>query len=167
MRKIFSLLMFTILTINLVAQEFEVPKNYVLEQKEDYSKYEVDILKGIDWLTQTPINQQAVKRKEINTFVMEWLTGSPTVNIEIKQEIVSFLGSNPDLVMIFMCGWTKYSLETKDFSNKIKGNQLGVEAVIDFYLKNKENLKKDKNVEKYIKLKEEGKLNDYISKNVE
>ena len=96
---------------------------------------------------------------------MEWITGSPTVSIEIKEEIVSFLGINPDLLMIFMGGWTKYSLETKDFNNKIKGNQMGIEAVIDFYLKNKENLKKDKNVEKYIKLREEGKLNEYISKN--
>jgi len=43
--------------------------------------------------------------------------------------------------------------------------QKGVEAVIEFYIKNKDYLKRDKNVEKYIKLKDEGKLEDYISKN--
>jgi hypothetical protein len=165
MKKLFSILMFTILTFNLVAQEFEVPKNYVLKQKEDFSKYEGDVLKGIDWLLQTPINTQTEKRKEINTFIIAWLTGSPDVSIEIKTEIVSFMKPNADLLIVFMCGWTKYSLETKDYKNKIKGNLSGIEAVIEFYVKNKENLKKDKNVEKYIKLKEEGKLEDYISKN--
>ena len=165
MKKTFSILIFSFLALNLVAQEFEVPKNYILKQKEDFSKYENEVLKGIDWLIQTPLNAQPEKRKEINTFVMTWLTGSPNVTIDIKPEIVSFIEPNADLIMIFMCGWTKYSLETKDYSNRIKESQKGVEAVIEFYIKNKENLKKDKNVEKYIKLKEEGKLEDYISKN--
>lgn len=165
MKKLFSILMFSFLTFNLFAQEFEVPKNYVLKGKEDFSKYESEVLKGIDWLFQTPINSQSDKRKEVNMFILSWLEGSPTVSVEIKQEIVSFMKPNPDLLMIFMCGWTKYSLENKDYNNKIKGSQKGVEAVIEFYVKNKENLKKDKNVEKYIKLKEEGKLEDYITKN--
>jgi len=165
MKKLFIIFTLSIFTFNLVAQEFEVPRNYVLKQKEDFSKYEGEVLKGIDWLTQTPLNTQPEKRKEINTFVIAWLTGSPDVSIDIKPEIVNFMKPNVDLLMIFMCGWTKYSLETKDYNNKIKGSQKGIEAVIEFYMKNKENLKKDKNVEKYIKLKEEGKLEEYISKN--
>ena len=158
--------MFSFLTFNLVAKEFEVPKNYVFKEKEDFSKYENEVLNGIDWLIQTPINSQPEKRKEVNMFIMSWIEGSPTVSVEIKQEIVSFMKPNPDLLMIFMCGWTKYSLETKDCKNKIMGSQKGVEAVIDFYIKNKEYLKKDNSVEKYIKLKEKGKLEEYISKNV-
>lgn len=165
MKKLFSILIFSFFTFNLVAQEFEVPKNYVLKEKEDFSKYESEVLKGIDWLIQTPLNIQPEKRKEINSFVMTWLTGSPDVSIDIKPEIVSFMKPNADLLIVFMCGWAKYSLETKDYNNKIKGNLSGIEAVIEFYVKNKENLKKDKNVEKYIKLKEEEKLEDYISKN--
>jgi len=165
MKKLFSILALSFLAFNLVAQEFEVPKNSVLKEKVDFSKYESEVLKGIDWLLQTPLNAQPEKRKEINTFVITWVTGSPDVSIEVKPEIVSFMKSNVDLLMIFMCGWTKYSLENKDYNNKIKGSQKGVEAVIEFYIKNKENLKKDKNVEKYIKLKEEGKLEDFISKN--
>jgi hypothetical protein len=166
MKKLIGILMFTILTSSLIAQEFEVPNNYVFTTKDDFAKYEGDILKGIDWLLKTPINIQPEKRKDVNAFVMAWLTGSPTVSVEIKPEIVSFMKPNADLLMIFMCGWTKYSLETREYNNKIMGNQKGVEAVIEFYLKNKEHLKKDNNVEKYIKLKEKGKLEEYISKNV-
>jgi len=41
----------------------------------------------------------------------------------------------------------------------------GVLAEGHIYIKNKDKLKKDINVEKYIKLKETGKLEEYISKN--
>ena len=165
MKKLFGILMFSILAFSLVAQEFEVPKNCILSKEEDYAKYEGDILKGIDWLLKTPISSQPEKRREINRFVMTWLTGSPTVTVNIKPEIVNFMKPNPDLLMVFMCGWTKYSIENKDNNNTAMGNQKGIEAVIEFYTKNKEYLKKDNNVEKYIKLKENGKLEEYISKN--
>jgi len=164
MKRVFGILMLTILTTGVFAQEFEVPKNYVFSNNEDFIKYEADVLKSIDWLTQTPIQTESEKRKEVNTFVLAWLTGSPDVSVEIKTEIVNFMDSNPDLLMIFMCGWAKYSIETKDYDNKIMGNLKGVETVIDFYIKNKENLKKDKNVEKYIKMKENGTLEEFITK---
>jgi len=32
MKKLFSILMFSFFALNLIAQEFEVPKNYVLNQ---------------------------------------------------------------------------------------------------------------------------------------
>jgi len=165
MKKLFSIIFFSILTFSLVAQEFEVPKNCVMTKVEDYAKYEGDVLKGIDWLLNTPVQTKPEKRKDVNGFFMTWLTGTPTVSIEIKSEIVSFMKPNSELLMIFMCGWTKYAIESKDSKNKIMGNQKGIEAVIDFYQKNKEYLKKDINVEKYIKMKEDGKLEDYISKN--
>ena len=165
MKNLIVFVLLTLLNTSMIAQEFEVPKNYVLKTNEDYSKYENDILKCIDWLINTPIKTQEDKRKEANTFFLAWLTGCSSVSIEIKTEIVNFTKPNADLLMIFMCGWTKFTLETKDKDNKIMGNQKGIEAVIDFYIKNKEDLKKDKNVEKYIEMKEEGKLEEYISKN--
>ncbi|ASB50409.1 hypothetical protein [Alkalitalea saponilacus] len=166
MNLFFGTLTLLLISLCITAQEFEVPNNYALKEKDDYAKYEADVLKGIDWLFKTPINIKSDKRKEINTFLMTWMTGSPTVRIEIKQEIVNFLKPNPDLLIIFLCGWTKYSLESNDYKNKILGNQKGLEAVIEFYIKNKENLKKDNNVEKYIKLQNKSKLEEYIKKNV-
>jgi len=114
---------------------------------------------------QTPIHGQTAKRKDANTFLLKWLSGSPNVHIEIKQEIVTFMGTSPDLLMVFMGGWAKYSLESKDFDNKIKGSKAGIEAVIDFYNANREFMTKDKNVEKYVKMKNKGTLDGYIEKN--
>jgi len=75
------------------------------------------------------------------------------------------MGTSPDLLMIFMGGWAKYSLESKDFKNKNSGSMAGIESVIEFYTKNKDFMPKDKNIEKYIKMKDKGTLKEYIEKN--
>ncbi|MCD4793814.1 MAG: hypothetical protein K8R54_11300 [Bacteroidales bacterium] len=165
MKKLTFTLLFAIITIGLIAQDFEVPQNYKLDKVEDYALYEQDVINCVDWLMKTPLNKEASKRKDANAFLLKWMTGSPNVHLEIKQEIVTFISTSPDLFMLFMGGWTKYSLETKDFDDKVAGNMAGIKTVIDFYTKNKEFIKKDKNIEKYIKMKEKGKLKDFIKDN--
>lgn len=165
MKKLTFVLLFVTMTIGLNAQDFEVPKNYTLDKVEDYASYEQDVINCVGWLMKTPLNVETEKRKNANAFLLKWLTGSPNVHLDIKQEILTFMTTSPDLLMIFMGGWAKYSLETKDFDDKVAGNHAGIISVIDFYTKNKELMRKDKNVEKYIKMKEKGKLKDFIKKN--
>jgi hypothetical protein len=161
-----AIIVLLLTTAMVYAQECDVPKDYVLEKPEDFAFYESDILKCINWLLNTPVNDQPTKRKEVNAFVLKWISGSPNVTIEMNMKIADFAKPNPELLMIFMCGWTKYSLESRVFNDKVMGNLKGVEAVIDFYTKNKAALEKDKNAEKYIKLKEQGKLEEYIKSNI-
>ncbi len=156
------LILFAIATAH--AQEFELPDQYKFEKAADYATYESHVIQAIDWINETPLNQEENKRKETNAFLLKWISGSPTVHLEIKQEIVTFIDS-PDLLMIFMSGWTKYALQSKDFNNKVEGSLAGVEAVIAFYEKNRQSMKKDKAVEKYVKLKANGKLRAYIVEN--
>lgn len=160
----FSLFLMTV-SFCLYSQEFEVPENYNLNNEGDYTAYEQDVIQCFDWLMKIPINEQTEKRKLANAFLLKWLTGSPNVQLEIKQEIVSFIGTSPDLLMIFMGGWAKYSLQSRKFDDRFGGNKAGVESVIEFYKKNKKYIPKDKNVEKYIKMKEKGTLDGYIRKN--
>jgi hypothetical protein len=164
MKTIRLTLILTIFSFGVFAQDFEVPKNYKLENEKDYDTYEADVVNCVDWLIKTPVNEQGDKRKEANAFLLKWVSGSSKVHIEIKQEIVTFMDSG-ELLMVFMGSWTKYSLESKDFNNKINGTMTGVESVIDFYIKNKGQISKNKGVEKYIKMKEKGTLKDYIEKN--
>jgi len=164
MKKLTLILIFTSITFGLFSQEFEIPKGYSLEVADDYAKYENDIIKCIDWLMETPINEQASKRKDANAFLLKWMSGSPYMHLEIKQEIVTFM-TTPELLMVFMGGWTKYSLVNKDFDNQIAGSIAGIDAVIEFYSKNKQFIKKDRNVEKYIKMKNKETLKEYVEKN--
>ncbi|TAL81807.1 MAG: hypothetical protein EPN88_00260 [Bacteroidetes bacterium] len=166
MKKIFIAFILAASMIGLSAQDFDVPKDFTANKPEDYAKYEKDIMLCINWIMATPVNDQTAKRKESYAFFMKWLTGTPNVSVDVKSEIVTFMEPNGDLLLIFMAGWTKYALETKDYKNKLNGNLKGIESVIDFYQKNKDNLKKDKNVEKYMKMKEKGTLEDYLKKNI-
>jgi len=163
MKTIKLTLILTVLSFGTFAQTFEIP-NYKLQNAEDYDTSENDIVNCVDWLMKTPINDQVDKRKDANAFLMKWISGSPKVHIEIKQEIVTFMDS-PDLLMIFIGTWAKYSIESKDFNNKINGTMTGIESEIDFYTKNKGQISKNKGVEKYIKMKEKGTLKEYVEKN--
>jgi len=157
-------LILTLISIGVLAQTFEVPENYKLENSIDYDTYENDVINCVDWLMKTPLNEQIEKRKEANAFLFKWISGSTKVHIEVKQEIVTFMDA-PELLMIFIGTWAKHSIESKDFNNRIDGTMTGVESVIDFYTKNKGLISKNKGVEKYIKMKEKGTLKEYVEKN--
>jgi hypothetical protein len=165
MKKLVTVLSYGMIALGLHAQDYQIPKNYTLNKTEDYAKYEPDVIKSFNWLMETPVNTQTDKRKEACAFLIKWISGSTVVTVDLKENIVNFTKSNPELLIIFMGGWSKYALETKDFSNKVNGNMAGIESVITYYTKNKGNLKKDKNIEKYIKMKEKGTLQDYVKKN--
>jgi len=164
MKKVSILFVLLLAILQLQAQEFTVPKDYKLEVAEDYAQYEQDIVNAIEWVLNTPIDEQLSKRVEANAFIMKWLTGSPTVQVEIHPEIVSFIDSGHDLMMPFLGGWTKYSIETKDYSNKVAGNLAGLEAVMEFYTAN--DMPKNKKIEDYIKLHKNDKLKGYIERRV-
>ena len=167
MKKITLLLIVMSFTFASFSQNFNVPKNYKLEKEEDYALLEKDIINAIDWLYETPSNEQVKKRKEVNSFVMQWITGVSYVHLEMNTNIITFAGgSNPDLLMMFLNGWTKYSIESQQYDDKINGTLAGMEMAIGFYEKNKKNLSKDTELEKYIKMKKNGTLLKYIEENV-
>jgi hypothetical protein len=95
----------------LVAQEFEVPENYKLETKEDYIKYESDVLKCIDSLENTPLDDKSEKTKNANIFLLKWMTGTPIVTIEMNSYVLDLCKKNKSFVLIFMGRWNKYALE--------------------------------------------------------
>lgn len=156
--KILILLLFV--STSLFAQEVEIPSNVKLESTEDYKNTEGLVLNSTDWLLKTPISEKTEKRKEINAFLMKWMTGSPSVSIELVSGIVPL--DCPDCLLSFMSGWTKYSLENNYSNNKIDGALAGAENAIAFYVNNKTVLGKNPDMEKLIKHQKKGKLRKYI-----
>ena len=148
-----------------VSNEADGGEEFRLETAEDYAKYEQLVINGHNWLLNTPVEQEVAKRKEINGFLVQWISGSPSVSVEITESIVTYLGC-PDCLMMFMSGWTAKALESGDFDNKFEGNLAGTESVIAFYKSNKKVLGKNKAIEKLAKLKEKGKLKDFIRENM-
>ena len=57
--------------------KFEVPQNVELKSKEDYSKDETTIIDAAKWLEETDLNKETEKRQQVNSFVIQWISGSP------------------------------------------------------------------------------------------
>ena len=68
----------------IFSQNFEIPKNVQLEKESDYEKYENDVLKAINWLEQTNIEEQLEKRNNTKKFLMKWIMGTPTFSIGLQ-----------------------------------------------------------------------------------
>ncbi len=140
-------------------------KDYILKEAEDYPKYEEDIVKFVNWMQNTPVGTEPEQRQAVTAFVLQWITGTPAFSVEITEGIVSYADCG-DCLMMFLGGWSRYMIQTRDFDNKFKGNLAGTETVIAFYKANKKALGKNKEIEKLIKLQEKGTLEEFIKENM-
>ena len=160
MNKIKMLICLLFVSTSLLAQDVEIPSDLKLENAEDYKETEQLVLNSTEWLWKTPISENQNKRKEINAFLMKWMSGSPTVSIELVSGIVPL--DCADCLMSFMSGWTKYSLENDYSKDKVECAVAGAENAIEFYKKNKSELGKNSDMEKLMKQQKKGKLKKYI-----
>lgn len=53
-------------SVQVFSQDFEVPDDYSFEKKEDYAKYEKDIVAASKWLFANPMDKQNFKRKMVS-----------------------------------------------------------------------------------------------------
>jgi Flp pilus assembly protein TadD len=138
------------------------PENSLrMETPADYERLEPQVIAAFDWLMTTPVNEKTEDRREISAFLMTWITGSPSVTIEISEGLVPYIGE-PECLMIFMGGYTKYALQNKSNMTKEDAALFGTERVIEFYQANTKALGKNKEIEKLITLQKEGRLKGYI-----
>lgn len=149
----------------LLAQDFEVPSDYQFNSKEDYAKYEKDIIAATKWLHATPLNEQKEKRQQVSAFVIKWINGSPTVNVELNSNIIGFEEKNEGMLALFMSGCARYVLENNYSKDMRAKHKAALKGIIEVY-KSGKGIKKDKKMEKLIKSDEEGKLDDWLAENL-
>lgn len=162
---ILILILFGQLTI---AQDFEIPQNIQLEKEADYVKYETAVLNGINWLENTGVEEHLTKRKNTSAFLLKWIMGTPTITISLQSFQIELTEKNPDLMITFFGGWTKFAIENpSEKDNVIKANIAGFQSIINVYNANKGNgIKKDKKIEKLIKLNP-AELEKWVIKKIE
>ncbi|KAB1064884.1 hypothetical protein [Salibacter halophilus] len=162
-------LLLTLLTTCFIsisfAQSFEVPENYKLEKGEDYERYEDEIIDCIDWLMSTPPNEETEKRDRASKFYLEWIAGTPDVTIELNLDVAPFAEKSPELLVIYMGGWTKKALNSDEPVSIVDGSEAGLLAVIEYYQKNENIIDKNRKVKKLIRLKKKDKLRQFVLDN--
>jgi len=130
--------------------------------KEEFVKSEPALLNTIDWLENTPVDQETDKRKTQYATFLAWLTNSPTVTIIFNANVMPFTKKNSDLLFIFLGGWARYSLQNAYSKDEAKGSLAGIKSVIKVYQANSKSLKKDKQMDKIIELDTNNKLEEWI-----
>jgi hypothetical protein len=163
MRKSHGIVLMVLLFASLgaSAQSYDVPKNCVLKTRDDYAKYEPDVIKTADWLQQTPWKAQPQKTEEANQFLLKWAKGTPAVTIRLVEAVMNLSDRNPQLGFVFMAAFSKYVLEHKGDRDPNNANIKAVRAVIDKY-KAEPSHKPDDDIEHLIELDTKGELNDWV-----
>ncbi|HYK76116.1 MAG TPA: hypothetical protein VEV16_04005 [Daejeonella sp.] len=165
-RKITGLCLFVLLLIGFNstwAQNLPpIPANYKLESPADFKAYETEVIQCIYWLAETPRNTHPEMRQKTEDFLVQWIYGSPYVNVIIEPYIMKLSSKNADLLLSFIFGYSLYQLEHPGDKNLLPANVAGLTNLLNDYQKNLKVLKKDPLIDKVIGLQASGKLSDWI-----
>ncbi|MFN4314320.1 MAG: hypothetical protein ACK4E0_08510 [Chitinophagaceae bacterium] len=141
---------------------FELPSNVVLEAKEDYAKYETAMVDAAKWLEETDLGKEPDKRQEVNAFVLQWVSGSPTVSVEINEHLSKIYGKNIQLIGVYLASYCRHYIENKGTATKASATKAALTSMMNVYKKGIA-IKKSKEMDKLIKQAEEGKLDEYVA----
>lgn len=166
MKRILTLLFISAIYSSVLGQQYYVPYNLKIDKPEDYRNYEPTIRESIKWYLNSSVGKDADKRSDVSIFFMKWVEGSPDIKVIIDNRIVTFSESSPLLVVPFMMGWVRYSLDNNYINDLYELNKAGIETTLKFYSRNKGFQIADKNIEKLEKLKDRNKLEGFIRKEV-
>lgn len=128
--------------------------------KEEFVASEKKVLATINWLETTPFDKEQDKRTRQKALLLAWITNSPTVTLEVNADVLTFTKKNPDLLIIFMGGWTRFCLQNNYSTDNVQGTIAGIKSAIKVY-KNL-SLKKDKEMDKLIELDDKGELENWV-----
>lgn len=122
-----------------------------------------DFLTAFNWLMETPIHQEEERRQLVNASIANYIEENQQFDIELDIKLLKFAETSPELLPVFMGGYTAYMIEHGNF-DLLEANLAGVESVIEYYKKNEKFLEKDKNIEKFIRKAEKDKLEKYVER---
>ena len=142
-------------------QGIMIPTNPELNTKEDYAKYESTIVDAAKWLEGTDLDKEEDLRKHVGAFVFKWLSGSPDIHVSLAEPLLKLTGKNSHLLMIYMASASRNLIENKTSPSSFNAVKAGLTSMMSVYKKNIA-IKKNKDMDKLIKITEEGKLDEFI-----
>jgi hypothetical protein len=145
----------------LRAQEFSVPEGYAFKSKEDFAKYEPQILKCIDYLETAPLGSEAGKRKPANAFFFTWVQGAPNVNVDMFAYVMGLTSKNKDFLLVYIAGWTRAELAHSGSADKIEYHLAGLRSIIKAYTQAPGAIQDD-GVDEIARAEKDGKLLEWL-----
>ena len=141
--------------------KFDVPQNVELKSKEDYLKYENSMIDAAKWLEETDLDKETEKRQQINSFVVQWISGTPDITVDITKELGKVYAKNVQLLGLYIASYARNFLENKNSSTKFTATKAGLISIMNVYKKGIK-ITKSKEMDKLIRLTDDNKLDVYI-----
>jgi hypothetical protein len=102
--------------------------------------------------------------QKVDNNVLQWVSGSPTVSIDITEKLAKLYGKNEQLPGIYIASYARNLLENKNTGTKFSATKAGLSSVMNVYKKGIA-VSKSKEMDKLIKLTGDNQLDEYINKN--
>lgn len=149
-----------LLSFVMNAQYIAVPDS-LPDTKEAITRTEPKLIELAKWLETTAIGEQMDTRIRVNAWVLAWITNSHSVSITVRSSLMKPFDKNPQLLLVFMAGYSRYVLENNYSKDELKANTAGMKAAINCASLGGD-VKKDKNLNKIIEKDKEGKLEEWV-----
>lgn len=165
MKNIIIFLFTCVLAFSATAQTLQIPLNCKLSTKKDYREQESNVLKAIEWLQLTPVDAEKELRELAQSFIVNWIMGSPTVSIELDERLCGAFTENPIILMTYLNGCTKYAIENKQKKFLFETHYSGVNHVLAFYKTNTGKITANETLDNYLSMQADNTLEEHL-KNV-
>jgi hypothetical protein len=138
-----------------------LPDKYEWKTAREYKRDEDLVLRTLQWLNATPMNEQLVARSNANLFVMKWICGSPSLKLVIETGSLPFYEEFPDLLFPYIHGVAQCNLTKNKSCDELKATINGFNTVA-FMIQNDDSLKKNKSLQGLLKASKKGKMELYV-----
>ena len=88
----------------------KIPETYGWTSAEEYHRDLPEIKKCLHYLCIAPL-ADTIGRSVVNAYVLEWLSGSPELSVDIDTRSLPFLAENEELIFPVIHGMALYQLE--------------------------------------------------------
>ena len=132
------------------------------KSKEDYARYETEIMDMSDYLLKTAVDDQSDDTKIAFQNVFKWMQGTPDHGFQLDESITNITKHNAELLVPLLASMTSYVLHLKEKTDAsdVKLNSFGL--FLTYCENDKHAVKMNKELKKALAAKEKGELRRYL-----
>lgn len=144
----------------------EIPKQYAWNSSEEYLADQPRVKEVLKWLCNEPLGFEIQKRSLANAYAMEWITGTPSLRLEVNSEAFLFIDQHPELLFSLIQGMAYYAIGHPDEKDLTKLHTEALEVVAQ-HAEQSEVLSKDGDLKKLIRANRKKQLKAYYQDSIE
>ena len=167
MKNLLFTISFLIVFSTAFAQKVNVPKNYILNTKDDFNKYQNQATECMNWLDNNKFDEYVDIRQDTYKFVATWITANQNLELIYLSVIYNDILADKhpftdELLMAYFTGMAKFTISNPKKEN-IKAQIAGIDNLLKVANNNSHLKFKSKAVAKYSKMKNSNQLETWLN----